>query len=260
MLLSFPQMHPELWFGKKVDGLTFFDPGLTDEPVGNVFRPQDFPLPPKSARALIRDSINFGEQFKDPAEMAYFGAVTADDFYEGSSMSIQAQLTRQFDDGTGSKQEREDRDARSKAQFILLLAWTFEERLMELRGLEKGVRNGWDSMDKSLGMDEEDRLNERVVDLGNALSHKGGLGEAKDVMLPWQRIIESLPAFLPEETVLVCSDQAVLEAWQEYGIEFVEDEEGRLAATLPAWKFGCRRKAPTGLPMALRDVTVAIFK
>ncbi|EGB13526.1 hypothetical protein DND132_0309 [Pseudodesulfovibrio mercurii] len=260
MLLAFPYMHPELWSGDDLDGLTFFDPGLTDEPAPHAFRPEGLPLDPRTARALINDSIHFGEQFKDPAEMAYFGAITANDFYEGSSMSIQAQLSRQFDDGQGTKQEREARDARSKAQFVLLLAWTFEERILELVGLEEGIRNGWDAMDRSIGVDEEDSLGERETVLGETLSHTGGTSDGQEIQLPWQRVVESLPAFLPEGAELVCADPEIFEVWEEFGLSFEEGEDGLHRATAPAWKFGCRRRPPEGLPAALQELTVAILK
>ncbi|WP_316900839.1 hypothetical protein [Pseudodesulfovibrio indicus] len=260
MLLSFPYMHPELWSGDDLPGLTFFDPGLEDEPAGNSFRPEGLPLDPATARSLINDCIRFGEQFKDPGEMAYFGAVTADDFYEGSSMSIQAQLSRQFADGQGGKAEREEREARSKAQFVLLLAWFFEERILELAGLEEGVRNSWDAMDETLGKDEEDSLGERETELGETFSHTGGASDGQEVQLPWQRVIEALPAFLPEDAQLVCADPEIFEAWEEYGIEFKEDGEGRLTATAPAWRFGCRRREPQSMPVALKTLTVEILK
>lgn len=260
MLLSFPYLHPELCPDNGLKDLKFFDPGLTAEPVRNGFRPDDLPLDPRSAAALINDCINFGQQFKDPSEMAWFGAQTADDFYEGSSMSIQAQLARSFDDGTGGKAEREMREARSKAQFVLLLAWFFEERMMELAGLEKGVKNAWEGMDKTLGVDEDDRLDGRVVTLGTAESHTGGASDRQAVPLPWKRVIEALPGFIPEDTVLVCADPEVIAAWEEQGIEFVDGGDGRPSASAPAWWFACRRSAPRDMPLALREVTVSVIK
>ncbi|NDV19791.1 hypothetical protein GO013_10200 [Pseudodesulfovibrio sp. JC047] len=261
MLLSFPTLHPELWTGASLEGLCFFDPGLNEDILTGAFRPDELPLDSKTATALINDCLRFGEQFKDPSEMAYFGAMTSDDFYEGSSMSIQKQLTRQFDDGLGTKQEREAKEARAKAQFILLLAWFFEERMIELAGLEQGIKANWKSMDQTLGLDDEDRINERVVNLGNVQSHTGGAMDDQTLSFPWQRVIEALPAFLPEEAILVCSDQDVIEAWTELSIDFVEDKKnGMRTATLPAWMFAGRRQAPEGMPMALKSVTVGIVK
>jgi len=266
MLLSFPYMHPELFRAKSVEGLRFFDPGLSVESVDDAFKPDDLPMDSQTATALIRDCISFGEQFKDPGEMAYFGAQTTDDFYEGSSMSIQSQLAQRFDDGQGSKQEREKKEAASKAQFILLLAWTFEERMMELQGIEKGVQDTWKSIDTTLGMEDEDRIEGRVVDLASAESHTGGASDDHSIPLPWQRIAEALPAFIPDATVLVCADAEIIAQWNDMEIPFSPADkelglpEGALVAVQPAWKFGGRRKAPEGLPLALIELTIAIIK
>jgi len=265
MLLSFPYMHKELFLGEAVEGIRFFDPGMLDESGDVIYRPDGLPMDNKTAKALINDCINFGEQFKDPGEMAYFGAMTPDDFYEGSSMSIQSQLTQRFQDTQGSIEERERSEAASRAQFILLLAWTFEEKMMEVRGIEKGVKATWKSMDASLGVDDEDRLDERSVDLGNAVSHTGGAIDGQSIPLPWQRIIEALPAFIPQDTVLVCADKEIIAAWADLEIAFGDADaklglpEGAQSVTLPAWKFAGRRKEPTELPLALSELTVAII-
>ncbi len=266
MLLSFPYMHRELVADKNVSGLRFFDPGMQNEPVEDGFRPENMPLDAKTAKALINDCINFGEQFKDPSEMAYFGAMTTDEFYEGSSMSIQAQLARQFDDGQGSKQERELKEAKSRAQFVLLLGWFFEERMVELAGLEKGIKDSWKSMDTTLGMEDEDRIEGRVAQLGAVESHTAGVSDGLAIPLPWKRIVEALPAFISEDTVLVCTDAEIIATWDDWEIEFVDADasqglpDGAQIARLPAWRFGGRRQEPSGLPLALCELTVAIIR
>lgn len=264
MLLSFPTMHPELFSSQLSEKVTFFDPGLTPESGPDMYRPDNLPLDNKTAKALINDCINFGEQFKDPSEMAYFGAVTSDDFYEGSSMSIQAQLTRQFDDGIGNKEERLMKEALHKAQFILLLAWFFEEKMMELEQIEAGVKNSWKSMDKTLGVDDEDRINERVLDLSNRESHTSGASDEQAIPLPWQRIVEALPGFSPDDAILLCTTKDIIANWDELDIEFAAGgkdlPEGALVATLPAWRFAGRRREPADMPLALKEVTVAIIR
>jgi len=266
MLLSFPYMHPELFRTTSVSGLRFFDPGLHDELGENAFRPKGLPMNFQTATALIRDCISFGEQFKDPGEMAYFGAQTTDDFYEGSSLSIQAQLSQRFNDGRDGKEEREKRETVSRAQFILLLAWFFEERMIELRGLEKGVKDTWKSIDDTLGVADEDRLEGRVLDLGSVESHTGGVSDGQAISLPWQRIVESLPAFIPDETVLVCADAEIIAQWDDMELPFSSADkslglpEGTRIVTQPAWKLSGRRKAPEALPLAACELTVAVIR
>lgn len=263
MLLSFPHMHPAL-SATAVEGIRFFDPGLGEEGDERFFRPESLPMDQRTAKSLINDCINFGEQFKDPGEMAYFGAVSADDFYEGSSMSIQAQLTRQFDDGKGTKDERERKEAASRAQFILLLAWSFEEKMMELASIEDGVKKSWKSMDQTLGVDDEDRLDERVLDLGNRESHTGGVSDGQNVRLPWARIIEALPAFVPQDTVYVCTDKEIIESWDDMGIVFApagdDMPKGTEVAVMPAWQFAGRRREPDNMPLSKTEITVAIIR
>lgn len=265
MLLSFPYMHPELIPAELMERVSFFDPGMTDASDETSFRPATLPMDPKTASALIADCINFGEQFKDPSEMAYFGVMSTDDFYEGSSMSIKAQLTQRFNDGQGFKEERVRKEGIAKAQFILLLAWFFEEKMIELASIEKGVKDTWKSMDTRLGMDDEDRIEGRVLELSTAESHTGGVSDGQSIPYPWKRIIEALPAFIPTETVLVCADKEILSIWDDLEIEFAQPERddlpiGALVATLPAWKFAGRRNEPKELPFALTELTVAIVR
>jgi hypothetical protein len=266
MLLAFPYMHSYLFPENLVPTIRFFDPGMLDEPDESAYRPEGLPMDRKTATALINDSIRFGEQFKDPGEMAYFGAVTSDDYYEGSSMSIQAQLARQFDDGKGGKQERERKEILSRAQFVLLLAWFFEEKMLELQGIEQNVKNAWQSMDQGLGVDDEDRLESRVVDLSSAQSHTGGASDEQEVQLPWQRIIEALPAFLDRDVVLVCVDQEIYSFWDDLDIPFAPADaglglpEGAQVATQPAWRFAGRRRAPAKPGASDSEVTVAVIR
>jgi len=263
MLLSFPHMHPAL-FTADVEGVRFFDPGMAGEGDERFFRPDSLPMDQRTAKSLINDCINFGEQFKDPSEMAYFGAISADDFYEGSTMSIQAQLARQFDDGKGSKEERERKEAASRAQFILLLAWFFEEKMIELASIEDGVKQSWKSMDQTIGVDDEDRLDERVLDLGNRESHTGGVSDEQNIKLPWARIIEALPAFVPQDTVYVCTDKEIIDAWDDMDITFAPAGEGMPkgaeVAVMPAWQFAGRRREPANMPLAKTEITVAIIR
>lgn len=264
MLIAFPSMHPEL-SDCELPGLRFLDSGMGDEGAENLYRPDGLPMDRKTANALINDCISFGEQFKDPAEMAYFGARTAEEFYEGSSMSIQAQLAQRFDDGQGTKQERERREAAARAQFVLILAWFFEERMIELQSIEQGVKNSWKSMDETLGVEDGDRVDGRVLDLSYASSHTGGASDGQTVRFPWQRVVEALPAFVPHDAVLVCSDPAVIEFWEELEIPFdpaddsLELPSGARVAVLPAWRFAGRRKVPAEFPMAANEITMAVI-
>jgi hypothetical protein len=265
MLLSFPHMHPALSPVAAVPGLRYFDPGMTDAPADNGFRPADLPLDPRTAAALVRDSISFGEQFKDPGEMAYFGVMTPDDFYEGSATSIQSQLLNRLAEAGGQGDDRARREAMARAQFIMLLAWFFEERTIELQGIEQGVKASWKAMDETLGLDEDDRADERALSLGTAHSHTGGASDGRNVVLPWQRMVEALPALLPDDAVLVCGDPEIIAAWADADIAFEPADpelglpEGARIARQPAWRLAGRRKQPKSMPETGRELSVAII-
>jgi hypothetical protein len=266
MLLSFPYMHPELFHAEPVPGLKFFDPGLHDDMGESAFRPKDLPMNSQTATALIRDCISFGEQFKDPGEMAYFGAQTAEDFYEGSSLSIQSQLSQRFAEGQVGKEERERGEALSQAQFVLLLACFFEEHIIELQKLEEGVKDSWKSIDSTLGLADEDRIEERVLDLGCVESHTGGVSDGQTIRFPWQRVVEALPAFISDDTVLVCSDTEVIAQWDDLELPFSSADkvlglpDGTQVVTQPAWKLSGRRKAPEDFPFASCELTIAVIR
>jgi len=258
-------MHSEFLPTELVGKVSTFDPGMVEQDVEGGFRPGNLPLDSKTAHTLIDDCIRFGEQFKDPSEMAYFGVMSTEEFYEGSSLSIRAQLTRQFDDGKGTKAAREEKEALSKAQFILLLAWFFEERMIELKKLERGIKDSWKSIDTTLGIEDEDRVNGRVLELSATESHTGGQSDEQRVRLPWHQIIEALPLFLPAEAILFCTEQEIYAHWRELEIDFspapkgMELPEGAQIASQPVWRFAGRRKQPS-TPSLLSEVTVAIME
>ncbi|WP_243546518.1 hypothetical protein [Pseudodesulfovibrio tunisiensis] len=262
MLIYFPSMHPGTLTNRIVSGSLFFDPGLTADRNEACFRPEGLPLDPAAAQSLVRDCVAFGEQFKDPAEMAYFGVQTSEEFYaKDRASAIQQELLNRISGNAGEKAEHE---ARARAQFVLVLAWSFEERMLELQGIEQGVKRSWGKFfDETLGMDEEDRREEKVLNVEQALSHTGGVTDGLRVDLPWQRMIEALAVLLPEDSVLVCTDEAVASQWRDMDIEFVpaagdDLPEGAQTARVPAWRLAGRRSAPKSMPHVLRDMTVVL--
>lgn len=257
MLIHFPAMHAELASTGDVDEAAFFDPGLAADD-GERFRPDNLPLDGRTARALVRDSVSFGEQFKNPSEMAFFGAHTPEDYFSESESTIKSQLLV----GIGALPPRggsvdEDAPLR-RAQFILLLAWATEERLVETSELERGVMDSWQRMSGELGIEEDD---ERTGELGRILSNTAP-SSTSDQRLAWQRVMEGMAAFVPEDAVLVCSDPEIIETWREAGLKFTPADTDELpgeaeVVTAPAWKLAGRSRAPEELPFTERGITVA---
>lgn len=258
MLINFPAMHSELIAKTCSADAQLFDPGLAEGDEGR-FRPEDLPIEQKMASALLRDSISFGEQFKDPAEMAFFGAHTPEDYFAESTGTIKNQLLASIG-ATASPKGKVDPEApKRRAQFILLLAWATEERIVESLGLEQGVQASWGRMSEALGIDDEDRGSEigRIVSSTNAASPKG-------LRISWPRVLEGMTAFLPEDGRLLCSDSEIIEAWEDAGFDFSpagEDcPEGARTISAPAWRLAGRSRCPEELPFTDRTVTVVCCK
>lgn len=257
MLIHFPAMHAELADAGDVDGAVFFDPGLADDETDR-FRPENLPLDTRTARALVRDSVSFGEQFKNPSEMAFFGAHTPEDYFSESESTIKSQLLVSIG-AMAPRGGRVDADAPlRRAQFILLLAWATEERLVETSELEKGVMDSWQRMSGELGIDEDD---ERTGELGRILSNTAPSSPAGQ-RLAWQRVMEGMAAFMPKDAVLLCSDSEIIETWREAGLNFTSADRDELPSeaevvTAPAWKLAGRSRAPEELPFTERGITVA---
>ncbi len=260
MLIYFPAMHVELLPVEPVEGALFFDPGLADQkPVKGYFRPEGLPVGAAQGQALIRDCMNFGRQFKDSSEMAFFGIHTPDEYFEESTSSIKGELMMRLK-GETKAGERPDV---ANAQFTLMLAWHLEESLIEAKGLEKGVRASWEKFGETLGMEEGDD-DDRGMALSKVMSSAAPGSDS--AVFPWQRVMEALPAFLPSDAVLVTGAGDAYDVWQEYGIEFfsVPDElnlpAGAIMAEAPAWKLAGRKALPEKLPWAAKRVKVAVVR
>lgn len=258
MLIYFPSMHVELLSSEPVPGAFFFDPGLRDEQTEGYFRPDALPVTPAQGQALIRDCMSFGEQFKSSSEMAFFGAHTPDEYFNESAATIKNELLMRLKGEDSAAPEV----GAANAQFTLMLAWHLEDGLIETRGLEKGVRASWDKFGESLGMDEGE--DEQGLALGKVVSSTTpGSGT---IAFPWQRVMEALPAFLPEDAVLVTGLADAFETWQEHGIEFspapdaLNLPEGTMLGKAPAWKLAGRKNQPEQSPWTAREVRVAVVK
>ena len=97
MILFFPGMHAELlppelaaFQGR------LFDPGLGESPAPGYFRPEGLPLHPPKARAILDDCLCFGEQFRNPAEMAWFGVDQALKERGESASTIRTELAQRL--------------------------------------------------------------------------------------------------------------------------------------------------------------------
>lgn len=214
MFVYFPHLHPELAATPLPAGTLFFDPGATDGPELQRFRPAGLPLAPREARRLLADCLRFGEQFRHPGEMAALGLAEARARGAESERGITAELAARIGQAAAGRADRPGEAQAAVAQFVLLLAWLFEERLIEMRGLAQELNTSWRRFGEVLGLaagEAEDQA------LAEALAEAGGdLGPQEPT--PWPRILEALAHFLPEDAVLLTADYEIGAALAEAGV------------------------------------------
>jgi hypothetical protein len=258
MLIYFPYMHEELLPFAPLDHVVFLDPGLEDaSPSDAYYRPESLPVSPKQGAALLNDCLRFGEQFKDPSEMAFFGAQTPEEYFKESTLTIKNELRARLNGEVESSQQH---DNVPNAQFTLMLAWSLEKGLVESRELEQGVRDSWDMLGQNLGVENAD---EREAVLGRTVGETSA--PAVTPSLPWQRVMESMPPFLPEDAVLVVEEHApCVGLWEDVGVVFEEapkdlglPEASRVCRAAP-WLLAGRKHCPESMPWAEREIVVAV--
>ena len=159
--ILFPVMHERLAAGPLPAGVTLFDPGLSDKE--SHLRPESLPLDEKAARGYVHSSLAFGEQFKDPRDLSRYLSGAGDDFYSGTTQSIHTELSRRE---RGVAPQSDGRDDMIRAQSLLLLAWEFEERALELGDMDSGLAAQAVALQSSLS-DEDDEELVNVMELSH---------------------------------------------------------------------------------------------
>ena len=258
-MIYFPYMHPELLPFAPLPNGKFFDPGLEDAAPSNLyFRPDTLPVSPRQGRALLEDCLRFGAQFKDPSEMAFFGAHTPEEYFKESTLTIKNELEARL---KGTSDAPKESDKIPNAQFTLMLAWSLEKSFLESRAIEQNVRASWNKLGQGLGVDEAE---EREAVLGKTMGDTAA--PVVDSVLPWQRVMEALPPFLPDNAILLVGmDEPCVGVWEDLGISFEEvssdfdlPQASRIVCA-NAWKLAGRKRCPESMPWAEQDVCVAVL-
>lgn len=270
MLLYFPYMHPEfqeqMAETPAVDGAFFLDPGLSagDE---RAFRPGGLPLDEEKARRLVLDALSFGEQFSKPGDLT---AVTLHESARKgveSASDIQKQLLGRLgaDMSAVSPEAAEGQspEALGRAQFTLLLAWVWEEGMMDMLGLEKKLGDVWTRFSDGLGIAEDDIPDRRELELDRAVSDLSDK-VVDQVVYPWRRSLEALALLLPEDVVLLTGHPDALTFWKGEGLAFDEPgsavglDDAWKAGRLPVWKLLGRSSASRSRQELNRTIAVAV--
>lgn len=219
MLIAFPAMHQALAAGLP-PAVRLFDPGLDATGAARCLRPESLPLDGRQARRAMAEMMQLGEQFAHIRDLSLLR--TQNDFYAGTSLDIRSELEDRLRGGNDEALKK----ARVNAQTELLLAYTFEERQLELAEIESGVAAAGARFQAALGLDEDDS---ELAGLG--LAGTAGSAPAEVEQAPWRPVLAAMLAFLPEGALPVTDQARVADDLAEAGLTLVPAEP----ADLEAW-------------------------
>ena len=218
-----PTLHRELAPQGIPESVSFLFPGLsgTPRPV-HSYTPENFPLDPARAVAVLRELLLLGESLEHNTETAALHNRALGQT-ENADLAAFA-----FCGGKASPAVQEEKaPSRIDAHKVLLLVWDLEERLMELETLRQQVRNAAKPLGENLrepSMPQEHGISGNAcapkpeIDLQDALE---SFLDMPDVAVPepdWRTVLAAMSAFLPDNAVLVTANPDMVHAltsWNE---------------------------------------------
>lgn len=259
MILNFPLMHPELLAaGARAalpQGALFLDPGLAPKNAAGYLPPEGAPFDARTAKALLADTLRFGESVASPRDILAQGLVEqAGALNPESSRAVQAEVEQSIL-GTASPQNvvtPPQEDARRQAQLVLLLAWNLEERLMELAAAEAKIQTAFERLGKSVAAGEDEEMDEtdhEAMHLGRELSGLT-LSVGTSHSLPWRKLLECFFTLAPQ-AVLATTEAEIVDALAEAGVEAGPADAVPGAARVfraPVWRFLGLDRQPEARP------------
>lgn len=269
MFLHFPQLHPDLLTASArsalPEGTRFLDPGLGGAGSAEHVRSEVAPFDDRMAKALLADTLRFGENQAHPRDiLAQSLAEQAGALSPESARAVQDEVEKSL---LGEAAVQPDADAldaaRRQAQMLLLLAWSLEERLLDLRGVESRLKSAWDRLDQSVAAGAEavdDEADQEALALGRELS---GLTppDASTLAMPWRRLVESFAALMPG-LALCTADAAIGADLAEAGVPEASLDDMPGAARVfraQVWRFIGHDRLPEGRPWLDAMLTLGVF-
>jgi hypothetical protein len=263
MTLYFPHLHPALLTGPErqalPEGVRFLDPGLAPADSPDHVLPDSAPFDRRLAKAILADTMRFGESVSNPRDIAVHGLLQqVQALAPESGRLVQAEVERSMAGADGLKDAAPDPqlEARRQAQTLLLLAWNLEERILDLRQIDAGLRDSWARLGQSVtpveeaeqepvgaGADGEadGETDGEAMALGRMLSGLG-LPEPDGEALPWRRILEAFAVLAPG-VALVTADADIVSTLREAGTP----EVGSVFEA-PAWRLSGLDRCPSARP------------
>jgi len=269
MFLYFPQMHPELLTAETRKMLPqetcFLDPGLGAATDPKHVRPEGAPFDQRTAKALLSDTLRFGEAQAHPRDILAQSLIEqAGALSPESGRAVQVEVEKSVLGAVEAVDANASVDAaKRQAQMLLLLAWSLEERLLDLRNVEGKLKSAWDRLDHSVAAGSEavdEDVDPEALLLGRELS---GLmpPEASVMSMPWRKLLESFAVLMPGQ--MLCTAEA------EIGLVLAEAgvPEASLA-DLPGaarvfraqiWRLMGHEALPLGKPWLDEMLTLGVY-
>jgi len=261
MTLYFPHLHPDLLPDAERQalpgGVRFLDPGLANPESPDHALPENAPFDRRLAKAILADTMRFGESVANPRDIAVHGLLQqAQALAPESGRLVLAEVERSIARAGGKPEAFTGAvaepllEARRQAQTLLLLAWNLEERMLDLRQIDQGLRDSWARLGESVHPAEE--AGQGAADPGGeadgdalamgAMLSGLGLPDSDDEALPWRRILEAFAVLAPGQD-LVTADAAIAQTLREAG---VPETGGAFEA--PAWLLSGLDRCPAARP------------
>ncbi|GAU09530.1 hypothetical protein [Desulfoplanes formicivorans] len=227
LMIHFPLMHPQLLPDSLPDAIRLMDPGCVEQGEGETaryFRSGDLVYEDRLARQFLQDSLEFGEQFKQASDAAYFRAGSMENFFSGSMQEIKSELLSPPKDGAEELKKK-----MTDAQLLLLLGFHLEEQMLELGALQHKINTSVRDFEENLGMSEDDQCGFGA----NFSSH--GPGTLAHMSMDWRRLVIPFLWFVPGQAGLVVSDLLILTSLEDKGLKRTPVSREDLVEVFPDW-------------------------
>lgn len=279
MLLYFPNLLPQSLSEEAraalPEGVRFLDPGLARPGSPEHHLPEGAPYDRRNARALLADTLNFGLAMANPRDIAVQGLLQEEEaLSREGSMAVLSEVERALSGGSGQPGAAPEVPdalelARRQAQMLLLLAWSLEERTVELRGIGQGLSASWERLGKSVALGEadvDDEADAEAMEVGRMLS---GLGvpDAAPEPAPWRRVLEAMAVLAPGAVFCTGDARAASDLAEGGALAAASPVEVRVeglaepvaARRAPAWRFLGLDRAPEARPWLEQEICVAVL-
>lgn len=250
MSLYFPSLHLEFVSGSIPSEIRFLDPGLDSRDDGRFVRPADLPLDHRNAKAFVEESLRFGEQFPNIKDMSYYIAGKLENYYDQTSMAIRSELRARLE---GVSPEN-DSASKLRAQSLLLLAYSLEQRVLEAGACQEDVRSGQAKLVTALGFSEEDLEELHEMGLQDEME---AFQEPAPLASAWRNVLEAM-LVITECAEYYTDDPHVLADLEEQGLLTSGACSGPLR--VPAWKILGLPRSDAKRPWLDREISISCPK